>query len=238
MISKECPLVLKQLYEYDVVACHYNILKGLNWDVSNIPIDDKLERNITIGKLQAQYPQLKSYLKTLTNGVLDHYIRKNNIEQKDIIVREKDGIITQVPMNINDDTILLDFKHTISKLIIAPNRKTYLKITDEGKYEIKGMANKPVDCSFYDLLTKLNFTDKNKLIIGLEKLRTLYLKSNKIEWFLIKIPAGYKIKLKGNNELIINSLNIKYLDVDELDKEEFWKTYVWPFVESILIDLR
>ena len=71
---------MKDLYLYDIEACHYNIVKHLGIDTSELDENDKTKRNIQIGKMMRKNPRLTSVLRSTTRSIIDEYIRRNNIQ--------------------------------------------------------------------------------------------------------------------------------------------------------------
>ena len=53
-INETTSLVLKNIYVYDIQACHYNLLIKFGYDVSNLNKDNKTERNTQIGKMMRE----------------------------------------------------------------------------------------------------------------------------------------------------------------------------------------
>ena len=92
-INQNLKLVMKDLYLYDIEACHYNLVKKLGLDISELDENDKTSRNIQIGKMMRKNPRLTSVLRNTTRSIIDEYIRKNNIQEDEIVIRQYDGMI-------------------------------------------------------------------------------------------------------------------------------------------------
>ena len=109
-INENVKLILRDVYLYDIEACHYTIMTKLGMDLTGIDRNDKLERNIAIGKMMRKNPKLTSILRNTTRSIIDEYITRNNIQENDIILRQYDGIIitktlketnvNSIPLNI------------------------------------------------------------------------------------------------------------------------------------------
>jgi hypothetical protein len=132
MINDSCPLVLSDLYEYDFNMCGYRILKNLGWDMSCVERDNKTQRNIQIGYILRDNPHISKIFHMSMKELLEHYIRVNKIEPKNIIVDNKDGLILNKKMTILNTTMPIDFRGLISKMIITIKRKGYLLIYSDG----------------------------------------------------------------------------------------------------------
>ena len=52
MINQTCPLVLRDLYYYDIVAAFPTIVQKQDYDFGNVDLSNKQERNMFIGKEQ------------------------------------------------------------------------------------------------------------------------------------------------------------------------------------------
>ena len=76
-LNENLNLILKDIFLYDIEACHYTIMKNLGYDMSKIPYENKLERNTQIGKMMRENPRLTSILRKTTESTIDEYILKN-----------------------------------------------------------------------------------------------------------------------------------------------------------------
>jgi len=218
-ISNTCNLVLTTLFSYDFSACAYNILKSIGWDISNINFNNKEERNIQIGLLQRDNPRLATFLLSSITNLVNHYFTINDVKKDNLIIRARDGFIINKKIKIIDDTMPIDLRSIISKMVISTDRKKYLAIHNNGLVEVKGIKNKTIDVSFYNLFKNLEFSTKRSLLLGLEKMRQTILNSDNILWFTIKEGDNYNIPIIGS----------------EVDKYFLWEEYIWPFARSILI---
>jgi hypothetical protein len=238
-INTNCSLILSDLFEYDFSSCVYTILKNTGYNVSNIDKDDKLKRNIQIGLLQKKNKKLSKYLNDNIKNLINFYLEINNIKDEELILRQKDGIITTKKLTKLNETMPLDFRGIISKLIFTVNRKQWMLIYGENNVVIKGIKNKPEDISFYNMFSNLDFTNKNKCIKQLESIRNAIYKSDNIKWF------G---KFVEDNQLLIPIKNIglmkfrpsvfSMIDTDEIDKSIIWEDFIWPFCRSIIIHME
>jgi hypothetical protein len=234
-ISKNCPLIISNLFSYDFSACAYNLLKSIGWDLSNIEFDNKEKRNIQIGLLQRDNEKLAKFLTSSINNLVDYYFKINNIKTENLIVRAKDGFIINKKMAILDHTMPIDLRSLISKIIISSDRKKYLAIHVNGNIEVKGIRNKPVDVSFYKLFRNLSFSTNRNLLSGIENIRQAILNSENILWFTTIDDNNYIVPILGSGMLKLNRSSLQLIDPEEIDKTFLWDEYIWPFARSILI---
>ncbi len=78
-INKNCKLFLTDLYYYDIESCHYNILKRLNYDISDLTLKNKDERNIQIGLLMKKNPNIIPIIRSLTESMINEFLSENKI---------------------------------------------------------------------------------------------------------------------------------------------------------------
>lgn len=235
-ISKTCNLILSDLFLYDFRSCFYNILENIGWNLSKIEYNNKIKRNIQLGYLQKNNPSLGKFLSETSKNLIHHYIKINNLDKKDIIIIQKDGMIITKKLSIFDDTQPIELRGIISKLIISSDRKKTLAIFDDGSVEVKGISNKTVDVSFYNAFKNLDFSRKKSLIKALEHLRQSIMNSNRILWFARKTKENmYTIPIIGEGNLKISPSAINNIDPSEIDKSQIWDELIWPFCRTILI---
>ena len=158
-INKNCRLFLNNVYSYDVRSCHYNILKSLNLDISNIDKENKLTRNIQIGKLMGENPKLTTIIRSTVTSLIDEYILRNKISNDNIIVRQYDGFMTTKPLSITTDQYLPIELQTIFAVFIISLDRTKFIATDGNKISLKGIAYRyeEMDKIYKKILFILNF---------------------------------------------------------------------------------
>jgi hypothetical protein len=234
-INPNCNLVLSNVFEYDIIACHWELLQNIGWDMSNIPYNDKTIRNIKIGLLQKNNPKLAHYLLDNTEGIIQYYLDKNNVKLDDIVIRVRDGLFLKTCLKDNTSTLPIEFRGVISKFIITLDRKKYLYLRSTGDIHVKGIANKPIDTSFYDLFKTLNFMNKTDLIRGLENIRLKIYQSENVKWFTFNNNNNFQIPIIGIGNIEVSKSGLNYIDHAEIDKKIIWEEYIWPFVQPILL---
>ena len=235
LVSKNCKLVLTDLFFYDFKSCYYNILKSIDFDLSQIDFENKEKRNIQLGLLQKNNPNLSNFLIETSQNLVSFYLHKNNIHEDDIILRQKDGVILRKKLINLNETIPLDLRDIISKMIITINRNQYLTINYKGIVEVKGLSNKPVDISFYNLFRNLNYSNTKQLFHSIDNIRTSILDSQNIFWFIRQIDDDYHIPIINEGIIKISKSMVKFININEIDRTFIWKDFVWQFAESCLI---
>jgi len=237
-INKFCRLFLNNVYSYDISACHYNILKSLNYDISNIEKNDKLKRNIQIGKLMKGNPQLTNTIRSITESLIDEYILRNKLLKDDIIIRQYDGFMSLKPLKQTTDQYLpIDLQTIFSVFIISLDRTKFIA-TDGNKISIKGIANRyqEIDNIFKKILF-INYANKNSIFVSLQNIKDEILTSQNPKLYCI--PSGeekYNIFLKQYGQFEISETLINILDTSDIDKERYFNHYFKSFFDSIAIE--
>jgi len=234
-INQSIPLILKEVYLYDIEACHYTIMKKLGMDLTGIDRENKKERNIEIGKRMRDNPRLTSTLRTTTASIIDEYILKNRIEENQIVIRQYDGIITTKMLRITDiQHVPLDLRTRFLTFIISIDRKTYIANDSNNDVTIKGVPFRyPYIDKIFEKICKINFTNKSRIFIHLQKIKDDFLNSNNPYLFGIPSTKGYNIYLKGYGQIEVTQSTLKIMDPDDIDKQRYFKFYIEPFTKSI-----
>ena len=236
-INKFCRLFLNNVYSYDISACHYNILKSLNYDISNIEKNDKLKRNIQIGKLMKGNPQLTNTIRSITESLIDEYILRNKLLKDDIIIRQYDGFMSLKPLKQTTDQYLpIDLQTIFSVFIISLDRTKFIA-TDGNKISIKGIPNRyqEIDNIFKKILF-INYANKNSIFVSLQNIKDEILTSQNPKLYCIPSGEGkYNIFLKQYGQFEISETLINILDTSDIDKERYFNHYFKSFFDSIAI---
>jgi hypothetical protein len=237
-INKTCKLFLKDVYLYDISACHYTILDQLGFDLSKIDKDDKLMRNTQIGLLMKDNPRLTTVLRTTTISIINEYIKRNNIKPEELILNAYDGIITTRRLTETTDAYIpIDMQKYYEYMLIAFDRQKYLAKTYD-KTDIKGVSHRyPEMDMMYKKLLNLNFASKIAIFKGLQKIKDEILSSDDIKLYCIPIgEKEYSVFFKGYGETQISKNMIKVLDTDDIDREVYFELYLRTFCESIVLE--
>lgn len=236
LINKECELILHNLFDYDIQSCYYTILKNIDSDLINdIDPTDKKSRNIKIGLLQKEKPKLAQFLLQKTTNIIDLYLEENDINPKDIIWRQKDGIILTKNLKNTNITTEIQFKGLILTMISSIKRDRVLFVYDNQKVVPKGIKNKTVSIEFFDMFSGLNYTTPNTIMNGIEVIRQKIFESNNPFWFIRELDNQYLIPIKNKGIITAPKSFLLSLDPNSIDKTIVWDNYVWPFCQTLLL---
>ncbi len=238
-INDKLKLVLRDIYLYDIEACHYTIMKKLGFDLSQMDENDKMQRNIQIGQMMRKNPKLTSTLRTTTKTLIDEYILRNNILEDDIVIRQYDGIIiTKRLHETNIQEIPLNMRNYFEIFIMSIDRKMYIAYDSNHEVKIKGVPFRYSQMDqMYKKLCQINFANKTSIFKSLHKIKNDFLKSN--DAFLFGVPIKgdkYNVYLKRYGEIEVSKQTLKIMDTDDIDKERYFNFYITPFTKSIVIE--
>lgn len=236
-INPNLNLILKDIYLFDIEACHYNIMKQLGMDISELDENDKTQRNIMIGKMMQQNPKLTSILRTTTTSIIDEYLRRNNIKDDEIVIRQYDGVIlTKALTETHIGSIPLIKRKNYKIFIASIDRKKYIaEDTYEGRLSIKGVPYKYQEMNeIYSKLCKLNFGKKGAIFRGMQNIKESFLNSKNCKLFGIPLKNGkYNIFLLKYGEMQVSVQTLNIMDPDDIDKNWYFNFYIIPFTKSI-----
>jgi len=240
---KKYTFLYNNVYSYDIPSCHYNILKNSGYDVSDIDEHDKIKRNIQIGILMQNDPQLTKFLNDTTKNIIDFYIENNFIKTTDIILRQYDGFYTTKYLNLNiknDFPAKLELKNLYDIFIFSINKKMYIGYDyDKDKYLIKGVPNKYTEIEMlYKKILRCNFLNIRSIFMKLQKIKNYILTSDKIRLYAIPVnKSEYKILFKDIGDIIVPSQSFSLIDHHEIDKYKYFQMYFEPFFKSIVYSI-
>jgi len=235
-INENLKLVMKDLYLYDIEACHYNIVKHLGMDTSELDENDKTGRNIQIGKMMRKNPRLTSVLRSTTRSIIDEYIRRNNIQDDEIVIRQYDGLIlTRGLQETEIGTIPLKRRRFYQIFISSIDRVKYISLDSSFKISIKGVPFRyPHMDIVYEKICKLNFGKKGAIFRGLQNIKDNFLNSEDTNLFGVPLKnEKFNIFLKRYGEMQVSKQTLKIMDSDDIDKERYFNFYIVPFTKSI-----
>ena len=235
-------LIYNDLYEYDFTSCYYNLLKNIGWEMDDIDPNNKKQRNIKIGLLQKNNKYIGEYLQNTVENLIDFYINENNLDKKEILLRNKDGIITTRNIPINTKTMPLDLRKVITRLIFSSNdKKKWMTFYNDNTIIVKGISKRSYDSSYYDMFLQLNYSNRKNLFTGIDKIRYKILTGNNIGWYLLNeddehfsIPINHDDNTKS--VIQIRKSLAKAFDINKINKKYIWDNYIWPFTISIMIE--
>lgn len=242
LINKNIKNVASDLYYHDIVSCHFNVLKLLGYDISNFS-SDKRERNIQIGILQKNNPNLTKELRRVTIETVDKYLEKNNIQEDDIVVRQYDGVI--LTRRMKDVSFLspleMPVRNYFVNFIISLDRKKYLAITDDRSVIVKGVPNTYDKIQkFYKEFVNINFQNRKAIFKTLQKIKDQIMNSEDVTVFLkpiLKNRKGleFEVCLLKYGKLSISKSAVDMLDHSDIDKEYYFQIYFKPFADTIYL---
>jgi len=239
-INKECKLFLRDVQLYDISSCHYQIIKRLGYNTSQIPVDDKLARNTYIGMMMRDNPRLAPILRSITTSTIDEYILINDIKPHEIITRQYDGFITTRVLDRNKITqgLPLEWQASIVYMLISSDRKSFLTLDANNEVSIKGIPfrYKAMD-KMLERLIRLTSYPRTSLFIGMQELKNEILTSEDPTLYCIPTTEEKSnVFLKGYGEIQVSQTLVKIMDTSDIDKERYYEFYIRPFAESILIE--
>lgn len=238
-INENLKLILKDLYLYDIEACHYNIMKQLGMDMSKLDENDKTGRNIQIGQMMRKNPRLTSVLRNTTRSIIDEYIRRNNIQDDEIVIRQYDGLIlTRGLQETHTGDIPLNRRKFYQVFIASIDRSKYISLDNSHKTSIKGVPFRYSHIDrVYEAICKLNFAKKGAIFRGLQNIKDHFLNSEDTKLFGVPLKNGkFNIFLKRYGEMQVTEQTLKIMDSDDIDKKRYFDFYITPFTKSIVYE--
>ena len=228
------PLFHRETYVYDISSCHYQILTNFGYDVSHINKDDKLTRNIKIGLMMKENPRLIDLLRGTTERTISEIILSNDLKDDEILLRQYDGIV--ITRMINNLNVGLDIglRHVFSPMIISIDKNSYISF-DGSELTAKGISNVYTGIyKYYLRLLQINFLNKTSIFKELNKIKQDFVGSSEVNDFIIDSKGSYYIFMKDFGKISIYESSLSVVDVDDIDKELYWKNYIDPFIKSIV----
>jgi hypothetical protein len=238
-VNETVKLFLKDVYLYDIEACHYTILQKIGYNMEGIDREDKLKRNIQIGMLMRKNPQLTNLLRSTTKSIIDEYIEVNFIKDEEIILRQYDGIIITRPLKItNTGQIRLDARKHFEIFIISFDRTMYIALDSSKEISIKGMAYRyeAMD-KILGKICKIRYSSKVEIFSKLQAIKNDILTSTNPELFAIPVnEESCHIFFKEYGGLEIKKSLLYVLDTEDIDREKYFKFYLEPFTKTIALE--
>lgn len=240
-INKNTKLVLKDVHLYDIESCHYSIMQNLGMDLSGINREDKTERNIQIGKMMRKNPKLTSLLRNTTRSIIDEYIRVNELEDDDIILRQYDGILVHKKvLRITDlKGIPLNIRKEFLVFISSIDRRKYIALDREMNVTIKGIPYRydAMDEMYKRICRLIDSARKESIFRRLQEIKDYIMTTRDKQLF--GIPTGEKkfnIFLKGYGQVEVAKATLKVMDPNDIDRDRYFDFYIAPFTKSIVVE--
>ena len=236
-INKNCKLFMRDVYLYDISACHYTIMENLGFDLSKIDKQNKEKRNTQIGLLMRDNPKLTSILRTTTNSLIDEYLVRNEISEDDLIIRQYDGIITKKALKESDQFIPLELRSIYQVMIISFNRNMYIA-NDGTDVIIKGIPHRydSID-KIYKEIVRINYLNKESVFRSLQNIKNKILSSDDASLYCIPTSEDkYAVFFKQYGQLEVSKSMTRVMDTEDIDKKYYFNYYIEPFTKSITVE--
>lgn len=236
MINKTCPLILRDLYFYDIVSAFPTILSRQFFDFGEVSLDNKGERNMFIGKKQINNPGLASFLTSSVNSLVDYYLKSNQIQDDEIIFRQKDGFILTRPLVKCDGFIEMKLRNMLSMMIISPQRNKMIYFDEDGKLSVKGVPYHYDELdTIYNSFFNLSFYDPKILCTQLQSIKDKVLNCKDKKFYAIEKEEGVFIfiTLKGN----VQVRDFGFVRDDLIDREKYFQHFFKEFIDSIFLEV-
>jgi hypothetical protein len=239
-INNKYPVIMRDVYSYDLSACHYNIMKKLGYNLSGVDETNKQERNIYIGKLMKNNPDLTSKLRETTRSIIDEYLLRNNVKEDELILRQYDGFITKRTLLYrNLQSLPLDLRSQFVIFICSIERNKYLAMdTHTKEITVKGVSHKYSELdSIYRQICEIRYSNKERIFSQLHRIKISFYTSPNGKLFGIPAHNGkFKVILKEYGEMEVSENVLKIIDTNDIDKDFYFKHYIEPFTKSIVFE--
>jgi hypothetical protein len=210
------------------------ILDSIDWDVSELEKMNKRDRNIQIGKIQINNPDLSSYLISNINSLIQFYVSENSLTDSDIIVTQRDGFISTKLLEKTEDFLELDLRSYIDFIVLTPDRKKYMTCGTDG-VTVKGVKGKYHNLDLvYEKFRKLNFYDRKTLFAQLNNIQKLVLDNPNPEFYMVDVDGKNAIQTKKHGTILV--ANSSLVDVKAVDTNKYFNHFFREFFESIFLE--
>jgi len=235
-------LVVRDVFSYDIAACHYNLLEKFQYDMSNINKDNKLERNIQIGKIMRDNESIKTRLRETTNRIIDDYISFNEIGEDDIIIRQYDGLITTKRLMETEKSVLpIVMQNRYDIFLISIDRGMYIAFDNlRRKIKVKGVPNlyDGIKKYFEKLIRIVDIEKKSRVLDNLENLRNTFFNETDMNTFAIPVNDNeVEIIFKSFGQIKVKRNTLYYMSEDEVDKGFYYDFYLHSFIQSVILEI-
>ena len=236
-INKNCKLFLRDIYLYDITACHYQILQKMNIDVSHVDPNDKLKRNTQIGLMMRDNPRLTSLLRNITISTVSEHLLKNDVKEDEIIIRQYDGVITTRPLNDTVGDLPLDFQKFFQSFLISSDRTRYIA-SDGSSVTIKGVSHRYKEMDkMLERIIQINFLSIPTIFKMMQKIKDDVLTSqNPLLYCIPQKEDQFTVFMKGLGEIDISKSMARLMDTEDIHRQRYFDFYLRPFTESICIE--
>ena len=233
-INQTCPLVLQDLYFYDIKSCYYQLSEAANFNLEGIDKDNKVERNIALGMEQIDNPNFQKYLQETSESIIDYYLFENRLSVDEIILKQRDGFIITRLLDDNSSVMKIDFREHVNWFIMTPDRTKYMTISDDIGVTVKGMPNQYTGIQkMYDKFKDLNFYNKKGLFRQLKSLKDGFFTSEDMDVFTI-VKDGKKLIISRRHGLLEIKPGLAFSG-RTVDKQKYYDLYLREFIDSLIL---
>jgi hypothetical protein len=227
---------MRDLYYYDIVSAFPTIMQNQNFNFGDLDLSNKEARNIFIGKKQIQNKNLSIFLNESVKNLTDFYLSINEINDDDVVYRQKDGFIITKPLVKNDMYIEMTLRHTLPILFIDTSKTLICYINESNEIEVKGIRN------YYDKLMDvykrffdLNFYDVSVLTRQLQIIKDDFVNSkDKLMFGINGDDIQYTFILKNGKK--IRTFDPDFVELNEIDRYKYFDYYFKPFMDAIFME--
>lgn len=230
-------MIYTNIFEYDIKSAHPTILTKLRYPFEDdwYKLDNKLERNIYIGKLFRDNLPLRIKVNSYVEStIFDFMYEANNI--KDVIMVLYDALFTKqyieediIKYYEKNNGILIRLKNKFDLLIIINKRSRKFVGFNKSRCVLKGFTKtKGIEEFLYNNLYQ-EIIDEKPLGLILENLQGNFMISNDINLFVLE---------KNNKEyVVIDNEEIEYQNqnIDKIDKLYYLNHIIKPVIDTIVI---
>lgn len=237
MINQNCPYILKDLYFYDIVSAFPTIMQTQGYDFKDVDLDNKEERNIYIGRQQLKHKNLSLFLNDSIKDLTNFYLNHNEIDDDDVVYRQKDGFIIKKPLAKNNLYIEMKLRYIIDIMFIDIHRQSMITFNEFGDMEVKGVRNnyKRLE-DIYRKFGNLDFYNKRTLMLQLEDIKNSVVESTDKSLFGVNAEDGSNIFILKNNKSI-RTFDLDFVELEDIDKVKYFNVFFKPFIDSILMEI-
>jgi len=235
-------LVFKECFLYDIKECVPRLFNALGFtDIYNhLHTLDKKERNIIIGNIFRTNKVLVYGINQMISDIMHDFITTYEIEDKDIIMIQKDGIYTnkcivEIPYFKTNIKIYPELRSVIQYLVFDKSRKKYLiKDTLNKRIILKGVENKSVGIEDYltSELYNINIFNNKQL----NDFITNFFECKNLLVFAIplKKDSSHYIFFTKDGIITVNKLSVNDIVIDNIDYDMYFDMYLDDILKGIL----
>lgn len=235
-------LIIRDVFSYDIEACHYNLLKTFGFDISKIDKNNKIKRNIQIGKIMRDNETIKSRLRETTANIIDDYISFNQLADEDIIIRQYDGLIIKKRLLETKKSVLpIALQNRYDLVLISIDKNKYIAFDSiRNKIKIKGVPHlyDGIKQYYKKLIRIVDIENKTRILDNLQKFKLSFLNEKDLNVFSLPVNDDeVELIFKEFGQIGIKRNTLYYMSDDEIDKNFYYDFYLHSFIQSIILEI-